>query len=196
MDASTRKRLSPALVIAMIALFVALGGTAGAIGNAAVPLAKRALLADKAKVATTAKLANTAPLATKAKIATTATTAITASNANALGGQSAAQILATATTAAVNAAVAQSPPGARPASTAAGLVQVKSAPVTLDPGEESGFIVSCNPLRAAHGGFSTNDEIVEFDSFPANNGSGWGIYLLNDDVTNPSSGIVHVTCIG
>lgn len=44
-----RKRPSAALVVAMIALFVALGGTAGAVVMAAVPLAKRALVADNAK---------------------------------------------------------------------------------------------------------------------------------------------------
>jgi hypothetical protein len=43
------KRLSPAFVVAMIALFVALGGTAGAVATATVPLAKRALTADNAK---------------------------------------------------------------------------------------------------------------------------------------------------
>jgi len=43
-----RKRLpSPALVIAVLALFVALSGTAVAAG--VVPLAKRALVADNAK---------------------------------------------------------------------------------------------------------------------------------------------------
>ena len=43
-----RKRLpSPALVIAVLALFVALSGTAVAAGI--VPLAKRALVADNAK---------------------------------------------------------------------------------------------------------------------------------------------------
>ncbi len=43
------KRPSATLVVAMIALFVALGGTAGAVVTAAVPLAKRALVADNAK---------------------------------------------------------------------------------------------------------------------------------------------------
>lgn len=43
------KRPSPALLVAMIALFVALGGTAGAVVTAAVPLAKRALVADNSK---------------------------------------------------------------------------------------------------------------------------------------------------
>ena len=44
-----KKRPSAAFVVAMIALFVALGGTAGAVVSAAVPLAKRALVADNAK---------------------------------------------------------------------------------------------------------------------------------------------------
>lgn len=43
------KRPSPAFVVAMVALFVALGGTAGAVVAQAVPLAKRALVADNAK---------------------------------------------------------------------------------------------------------------------------------------------------
>ena len=42
-------RPSPGLVIAVLALFVALGGVAGAAVTAAVPLAKRALVADNAK---------------------------------------------------------------------------------------------------------------------------------------------------
>ena len=51
MHRKLHRRPTPALVVAMVALFVALGGTAGAIVNGAVPLAKRALVADKAKVA-------------------------------------------------------------------------------------------------------------------------------------------------
>ena len=49
MNGSKVRRPSPALVVATVALFVALGGTAGAVVNAAVPLAKRALVADNAK---------------------------------------------------------------------------------------------------------------------------------------------------
>lgn len=48
-----RKHLSPALAVALIALFVSLGGTAVAAGI--VPLAKRALTADKAKQADNAR---------------------------------------------------------------------------------------------------------------------------------------------
>jgi hypothetical protein len=43
------RKPGPSLVIATAALFVALGGTAGAVVDAAVPLAKRALVADNAK---------------------------------------------------------------------------------------------------------------------------------------------------
>ena len=50
---TVRKRPSPALVVALLALFVSLSGTAVAAG--VVPLAKRALTADKAKVADNAK---------------------------------------------------------------------------------------------------------------------------------------------
>jgi hypothetical protein len=49
MNAIRTRRPSAALVVAMVALFVALGGTAGAVVTAAVPLAKRALVADNAK---------------------------------------------------------------------------------------------------------------------------------------------------
>ena len=47
------KRPSPALVVALLALFVSLSGTAVAAG--VVPLAKRALSADKAKLADNAR---------------------------------------------------------------------------------------------------------------------------------------------
>jgi len=43
------KRPTPTFVVALVALFFALGGTAGAVVTAAVPLAKRALVADNAK---------------------------------------------------------------------------------------------------------------------------------------------------
>jgi ABC-type Fe3+-hydroxamate transport system substrate-binding protein len=67
------KKPSPALVIALLALFISLSGTAVAAGI--VPLAKRALTADKAKLATRAKLADTA------------------NNAKKVGGQTAAGII-------------------------------------------------------------------------------------------------------
>ena len=62
-----RKHLSPSLVVALIALFVSLGGTAVAAG--VVPLAKRALTADKAKQAAVADVAKKlGPQATTAMV--------------------------------------------------------------------------------------------------------------------------------
>src|SRR3990172_11845751 len=115
------KRPSPAFVVAMVALFVALGGTAGAVVNAAVPLAKRALVADNAKK---------------------------------LGGQTAAQISAKATAA----ALAQSPAGDRPASTAAGLVTTVSQSIgTFAPGFGAAVLGVCaSGKKVIGGGFSSD----------------------------------------
>jgi hypothetical protein len=57
-------RPSPALAVAVLALFVALSGTAWAVGGDVVPLAKRALMADNAK-----KLNGQAPAALVAQAA-------------------------------------------------------------------------------------------------------------------------------
>ena len=43
------RKPTPGLVIAILALFGALAGTANAVVDAAVPLARRALVADNAK---------------------------------------------------------------------------------------------------------------------------------------------------
>jgi hypothetical protein len=91
MNGLKMRRPTPALVVGMIALFVALGGTAGAVVTAAVPLAKRALVADNAKK---------------------------------VGGFTAAQLGGAAAAAGAKAALAESPAGPRPASTAAGLITV------------------------------------------------------------------------
>jgi len=78
---------SPAMAVALLALFVALTGTA--IAANVVPLAKRALTADKAKVAANAQKLN----------GQTATQIVAtpgpATDAATLNGQSAAQIAAT-----------------------------------------------------------------------------------------------------
>jgi hypothetical protein len=197
MHVQASRRLSPALVVAMLALFVALCGTAGAVVTAAVPLAKRALIADKAKFATTAKTANVAKLANKAKTATTATTATTANNALTLSGQSATELIASATTAGTQAALALTPPGARPSTTAAALVSLKQIQVALLADEDKGFNVTCDPgKRALGGGFSSNDSLVAITSFPVNDGTGrsWHVRILNLD-SAPASADVYATCL-
>lgn len=151
------KRPTPAFVVALVALFFALGGTAGAIATQAVPLAKRALVADNAKK---------------------------------LGGQTAAQLSAQAVRAAQAAAAA---PG--PASTAAGLMTIKTASGNLAADGEGEFTVSCDAgQKAAGGGFSSDGAVFAFDSYPASDTS-WRMYLAN---LNPSSGAaitLYATCL-
>src|SRR6266516_4864127 len=93
------KRPSAAFGVATIALFVALGGTAGAVVTASVPLAKRALVADNAKK---------------------------------LGGQTASAIVSQAAEA----------PG--PASSAAGIVAIKTGTWSLGPSGQSDFTTTCD----------------------------------------------------
>ena len=142
------KRPSPALVVAMVALFVALGGTAGAVVAQAVPLAKRALVADRAKVADKAK------------------TALVAENAKKLGGQTSSQIAQQA----AQAALSQSPAGARPASTTTGLVVTKSQAVGSVPGLTFRTVqIACDAGQTAIGGGMSSDGLVAMgDNYPLN----------------------------
>lgn len=158
MNALRKRRLTPAFVVAVIALFVGLGGTAGAVATQAVPLAKRALVADNAKK---------------------------------LGGQSPAAISARA----AKAALALSPAGPRPASSAAGVVTVKTAAASLPANGDGPFTVSCDAgQKAVGGGFSSDGVVFNFDSFPAGE-SGWNLYLVNASESSEASITLYVTCI-
>ena len=162
MNALRMKRPSPALVVATVALFVALGGTAGAVVNAAVPLAKRALLADKAKVATLAE------------------------NAKKLDGQTAAQIASQASQA----------PG--PASTAAGLVSIKTGTWSGGPNASSDFTVTCDPgLKAVGGGWEDPQGWAHaWDDRPTSDGAGWRTYVtVSENAPGTQSGLLYVVCI-
>ncbi len=154
------KRPTPAFVIAMIALFVALGGTAGAVVTAAVPLAKRALVADNAKK-------------------------LNGVTAGQLGG------------AAVQLALKQSPAGPRPASTAASLIAVKSAPFALTADGQAAFTATCDSGQKAISGGYTNPVgvAVSFDTGPTSDGSGWSIYLVEASGTSAAAGLVQVVCL-
>ena len=142
---------SPALVVAVIALFVSLSGTAVAAG--VVPLAKRALSAD---------------------------------NAKRLGGQTADTI----------AASAASRPG--PASSAAGLVTVKTAPWSLTPNGGNEFVVMCDSgQKAVGGGYEDASGWAHaWDTRPTGDGNGWRVYIsLPRDATGQQSGTVHAVCL-
>lgn len=151
MHVQRTKRLSPAFVVAMIALFVALGGTAGAVAVQAVPLAKRALTADNAKK---------------------------------LGGQTSAQIVSKA---------AQS---AGPASTANGLVTVKTTPFAIPAGQQGEFTATCDAGQKAIGGGYDNPAgtAFSFDTRPTSNGSAWSVYLVAGD-SSAAIGNVFAVCL-
>jgi hypothetical protein len=149
------KRPSPAFAVAMVALFVALGGTAGAVVTASVPLAKRALVADNAKK---------------------------------LGGQSSAQIVSQA------AQQASQVPG--PASSAAGIVTVKTQSLgQLGPDQGRLVTISCDAGgKILGGGFSSEGPVYNFDSYPSGTGT-WSLYLVNADEAAPHNVTLYGTCI-
>ena len=142
---------SPALVVAVIALFVSLSGTAVAAG--VVPLAKRALSADNAKK---------------------------------LDGKSAAAIEASAA----------SRPG--PASSAAGLVTVKTAQWSLAPNGENEFVAMCDSgQKAVGGGYDDATGWAHaWDTRPTGDGNGWRVYLdVSSSAPAQQSGTVYAICL-
>jgi hypothetical protein len=145
-------RPSPALAVAVLALFISLSGTAWAVGSAIVPLAKRALVADNAK-----KLNGQTPVALVAKAA--------------------------------------QQPG--PASTAAGLVVVKSVAYSLAPNQQNDYSIPCDAgSKAVSGGLNeTSGTAVSFDTRPSADGASWQIYLANFSDTTPASGAVEAVCL-
>jgi hypothetical protein len=163
---------SPAMAVALVALFVALSGTAFAVGSAIVPLAKRALTADNAKVATLAKEATIA------------------ANAKKLGGQDAATL--------VKQAVSQSSKAAGPASTAAGLITVKTAPWSVGPNAQGDFVVSCDAGQKAVGGGweDPGGWGHPWDTRPTPDGTGWRTVVnVNSQAPGVQTGTVYAICI-
>src|SRR6185503_8716825 len=146
-----RRMPSPALVIAVAALFVSLGGTAVAAG--VVPLAKRALVADTA---------------TK------------------LGGQTPAQLTA----------AAAKQPG--PASSAAGLVTVKTSPWSMTAGGHSDVTVMCDSGQKAVGGGYDDPGGYAFawDPRPTGDAAGWRVHIhLPKDAPSQQTGALYATCL-
>lgn len=176
---STKRRPSPAMVVAMVALFSGLGGYATAA--TAVPLAKRALQADNAKKA------------------------LVAENAKKLGGQSPAQLVQAATAKASQAAegaveeaaqAAAALPG--PASTIAGLVTVKTAPWSVAPGQDADFTVTCDAgQKAISGGWEDpGGGGHSWDSRPAPDGAGWRTWVtVGSGAPGQQTGTVYAICV-
>ena len=157
MNERSSKRSTAALVVAMLSFFVALSGTAGAVVSAAVPLAKRALVADNAK-----------------KVA----------------GQTPAQIAQQA------AQQAAAQPG--PASTAAGLVTVKTGSWSNGAGSGNDFTVTCDTGQKAVGG-GWDDPAGwshSWDDRPTSDGAGWHIYVsTGPSAPGTQSGGLYAVCL-
>jgi hypothetical protein len=153
MNMLRKTRPSPSFVVAMIALFVGLGGTAGAVAVQAVPLAKRALVADNAKK---------------------------------LGGQTSKQL------------VAQAAGFPGPASSAAGLIVVKTGAWSLAPGQSSNFTVACDGgQKAISGGWSDpGDWSSSYQSMPTGDGAGWTINIWSPRAaTGTQAGSLYAICL-
>lgn len=165
-------RPSPAMAVALVALFVALSGTAFAVGSAVVPLAKRALTADNAKVANLAKAATVA------------------ANAKKLDGQEAAAL--------VHQAVTQASQSPGPASTVAGLVTVKAAPWSVGAGAGGEFTATCDAgQKAVAGGWEDRGGWGHpWDTRPTPDGSGWRTSVtVSTDAPGTQSGTVYAICL-
>jgi hypothetical protein len=163
---------SPAMAVALLALFVALSGTAFAVGSAVVPLAKRALTADNAKVANLAKEATIAD------------------NAKKLGGQDAAAL--------ARQAVAQASQAPGPASTAAGLITVKTGTWSLGPNGDRDFVVACDAgQKAVSGGWEDPGGWAHpWDTRPTLDGTGWRTWVsVSEDAPGAQSGTVYAICL-
>ena len=176
---------SPALVISLIALFVALGGT-GTASTSIVALAKRALTADRAKTATTANTAKVATLARNSLLLggqTAAQVAATPGPADTLNGQTAAQIIAAASQ----------------GGSIVGKFTIRSQGWAIEsPGTQGAdWYANCNAgEKAVGGGYDeTVGEIIPQYSRPKADGSGWWFKAQAfEDASLPAHGSVWVVC--
>jgi hypothetical protein len=143
---------SPAFLVALLALFVALSGTAVAAG--VVPLAKRALVADNSK-----KLGNKAP----------------------------AQLMQEIT----SAAAAQ--PG--PASSAAGLVSVKTQTDSVGAGGIKTAVVSCDSgKKIVSGGYTSDGAVLAVGSGPSGDAA-WQLTLVNVSDASAANVSLYAVCV-
>jgi hypothetical protein len=152
------------MVVALVALFVALSGSAVAAGI--VPLAKRALTADNAK--------------------------------HALKADNATKLAAPASDAIVQQAVSQASQAPGPASTAAGLITVKTATWNNNPGTGNDFTVVCDPgSKAIAGGYDDPAGWSHpWDTRPTGDDTGWHVFVTTlPNAPAALSGNVYAVCV-
>jgi hypothetical protein len=173
---------APGFVLALIALFVSLGG--GAVAAGIVPLAQHAVTAGTATNAW--KLGGKSPKQIKAGLRG-------ARGPNGLQGPRGAQGPA-------GPAGATGPQGpAGPSGAAA--VSVHTASWSLTTGGTAGdmndFTVNCAAgQKAVSGGYTSDGSVLTFQSRPTAADDGWSIYLDNADKSAAHSGNVYAVCLG
>ncbi|MGE5273793.1 MAG: hypothetical protein ACM3QU_08550 [Verrucomicrobiota bacterium] len=156
------------MVLALLALFVALSGTAVAAG--VVPLAKRALVADNAKT-----LQGKTAAALLAHEQFPAKKALVADNALKLGGMTGAAIAALPS----------------PASSAAGLLTIKNQAGLQVPDDNyvHQFTIACDEgQKIVTAGFSADKVVIAAESYPLSDTT-WSMDLAHYS-TNPAPAIV------
>jgi hypothetical protein len=187
----TRARLTPAIVISMITMFVALAGTG--VAAEIVPLAKRALTADTAKMANKAKVAERAKVAATAKTAESAGSAATAQSAAAattagdaatLNGMTAAQIAAL--------------PGPSAGIPASSIVYRTDSFEVNSEGATSRVTANCQSGERVIGGGWSQDSGAAYvlrDS-PRADGTGWNFTIWGESGNNLAAvGTVYAVCV-
>lgn len=167
---------SPAMTVALIALFA--GFTGSAIAQSVVPLAKRALTADKAKVAANAQKLNGR---TAAQIAATPGPATDAATLN---GQTAAQIAAT-------------PGPASPIPASAITYRTQSYIVDQEGAIARDSALCLSGEKAIGGGFEQESGLADvIGNRPVPDGTGWrfGIFAESGNQL-PSVGTIYAVCL-
>ena len=112
--------------------------------------------------------------------------ALSADNAKKLGGQTVSQIVSQA----------GETPG--PASSAAGLVTIKTGSWSLAPGDDRDFAIVCDSGQKAIGGGWDDPSgwAYSWDDRPAMDGNSWRMYLaVNPDAPATQTGGLYAVCI-
>jgi len=169
-----RIRISPALIVALLALFVALGGTAVAAGI--VPLARHAYTSDSATVARNARhLGGKTAAQIAASVRGPAGPAGPTGNTGAAGPQGPQGTQGPQGDGGPQGATGPQGPKGDPGGLA-GYAIVTSAAVPLDPGFEDTGTATCPTGKiAVGGGVKAADATVllMIESYPNADGSGW-----------------------
>lgn len=167
-------RPSPAMVVALLALFVALSGSAIAAG--VVPLAKRALTADNAK-----------RLAGQSMSQVVAAASAHANDSDHLQGKTADELVAAAQTkSAAGFFTLKQGMFSMPTAPGQGKAQVLDQTLPCDSGQ-----------KAISGGFTYSQAPAYLvESAPTADGTSWHLQIENDSTADGAFGNTYVICVG